>query len=242
MKAPSYSSWLNELAERGGFEPPVQGLSPVQQISNLPCSATPAPLRASGPSGRRLRYHGSRGGGRGTRTPKGLRPGAFKAPALPVRLALRAPGPLSPSSDRLLRGAQVGTQLLQQALDQLRVAAGPAVFEVEVDQGAVDVGEADLDERPVSVLPLAHHEHAVGPLQQLAADRRAGELGGASGADLVARVALVEVLGRAAAVDVGGADEQDSLRAQRRPPRKSFYPMRLRTPARGHGLLHWASQ
>ena len=33
------------LAERGGFEPPVE-VYPLQQISNLSCSATPAPLRA----------------------------------------------------------------------------------------------------------------------------------------------------------------------------------------------------
>ena len=38
---------LNDLAERGGFEPPVQ-VYPAQQISNLSCSATPAPLREEG--------------------------------------------------------------------------------------------------------------------------------------------------------------------------------------------------
>ncbi len=36
------------MAEREGFEPSVPGLSPVQQISNLPCSASPAPLRGYG--------------------------------------------------------------------------------------------------------------------------------------------------------------------------------------------------
>ena len=52
----------NELAERGGFEPPVQ-VYPVQQISNLSCSATPAPLRewdvrwARAWPGRRVEYH-----------------------------------------------------------------------------------------------------------------------------------------------------------------------------------------
>jgi hypothetical protein len=38
------SSRLRNLAERGGFEPPVQ-VNPAQQVSNLARSATPAPLR-----------------------------------------------------------------------------------------------------------------------------------------------------------------------------------------------------
>ena len=40
------------MAERGGFEPPVE-VYPLQQISNLPCSATPAPLRSRRPPPRR---------------------------------------------------------------------------------------------------------------------------------------------------------------------------------------------
>jgi integrase len=39
------STVFRGLAERGGFEPPVE-VYPLQQISNLPCSATPAPLRS----------------------------------------------------------------------------------------------------------------------------------------------------------------------------------------------------
>ena len=46
------------LAERGGFEPPVE-VYPLQQISNLSCSATPAPLRM-----RRHRRNAPRGGPR----------------------------------------------------------------------------------------------------------------------------------------------------------------------------------
>jgi hypothetical protein len=45
--ATSNSLLQNDLAERGGFEPPVQ-VYPAQQISNLSCSATPAPLRDEG--------------------------------------------------------------------------------------------------------------------------------------------------------------------------------------------------
>ena len=42
------------MAERGGFEPPEQ-VYPTQQISNLPCSATPAPLRGFRGA---IAYHG----------------------------------------------------------------------------------------------------------------------------------------------------------------------------------------
>ena len=38
---------LASLAERGGFEPPVE-VYPLQQVSNLARSATPAPLRGLG--------------------------------------------------------------------------------------------------------------------------------------------------------------------------------------------------
>src|SRR5262245_19420339 len=39
----------------GGIRTPGTGFSPVQQISNLPCSATPAPLRGGdSPVSRRL--------------------------------------------------------------------------------------------------------------------------------------------------------------------------------------------
>ena len=43
--SPQTDAPLGFLAERGGFEPPVE-VYPLQQISNLPCSATPAPLRS----------------------------------------------------------------------------------------------------------------------------------------------------------------------------------------------------
>jgi hypothetical protein len=58
------------LAERGGFEPPVQ-VNPAQQVSNLARSATPAPLRgcvvASGDA--LLAYHSVIGPGDNRRLP-----------------------------------------------------------------------------------------------------------------------------------------------------------------------------
>src|SRR5437879_5569155 len=44
---------LEATGGEGGIRTPGTGFSPVQQISNLPCSATPAPLRnhLRGPSG-----------------------------------------------------------------------------------------------------------------------------------------------------------------------------------------------
>src|SRR5574340_858553 len=89
---------LQQLGGEGGIRTPGRGFNPLQQISNLPCSATPAPLREVA---RRVRRDGQQpcrprerewhdedstrpgrggagevprgegGGGRGTRTPKG---------------------------------------------------------------------------------------------------------------------------------------------------------------------------
>ena len=94
---------------------------------------------------------------------------------------------------------------------KLRVAPRPAVLDVEVGEGPVHVGEADPDERAVLVLALVHHEDPVGPEEQVPGQTRGGEGRDARGADLVALVGTVEVLGGAAAVDVGGADEEDAL-------------------------------
>jgi hypothetical protein len=110
-----------------------------------------------------------------------------------------------------LRLAQVRGQGLQQPAHQLGVAAVPAVLHVQVHHRTAHVREAQPQLGGVAVLALAHHEDAVGPLQQLAVDGVGGEGRGAGGAHLVAGVAGVERLGGGAAVHIGGADEQDAL-------------------------------
>ena len=99
----------------------------------------------------------------------------------------------------------------QDELLELGVAPRPAVLDVEVRERPVDVGEVDPDERAVSVLALVHHEDPVGPEEQLLGETHRGERRDARGADFVAFVVAVEVLGGAAAVDVRGADEEDAL-------------------------------
>ena len=94
---------------------------------------------------------------------------------------------------------------------EVGVAPWPAVLDVEVGERPVHVGEADPDERAVLVLALVHHEDPVGPEEQVPGETHRGEGRDTRGADLVALVGTVEVLGGAAAVDVGGADEEDAL-------------------------------
>ena len=107
-----YLLYFNDLAERGGFEPPVQALVPYNRLAICPVQPLQhlSAMTYGRPSGPRrplatavwgtasAGYHGALGregfgrvnelgvggGGRGIRTPKGLRPGAFKAPALPL--------------------------------------------------------------------------------------------------------------------------------------------------------------
>jgi integrase-like protein len=86
-----------EAGGEGGIRTPGTGFSPVQQISNLPCSATPAPLRTTGAptdrmagAARPLGYHEAfrrdgRGGvaeGAGLEPAKALRPGSFQGSCL----------------------------------------------------------------------------------------------------------------------------------------------------------------
>jgi integrase len=210
----------------GGIRTPGTGFSPVQQISNLPCSATPAPLRnlGAGPNGtvqtitpwawRRARDSNPQG-------PQG--PGAFKAPALPVRLALRG-RLLIIARRRLLGCAQVGLQPLEQPGHELGMAPPPAVLDVQVHHGPVDPREAQAELGLVAVLLLAHHEDAVGPEQEVTVHRDRGKGSGARRADLVPLVALVEVLGGPAAVHVGRTDKKDALAQDDEPPRNDGLP------------------
>ena len=86
LRLPTLRHRPKQLGGEGGIRTPGRGFSPLQQISNLPCSATPAPLRGRlpasagdegsdrGPSLARKARRTARergGGGRGTRTPKG---------------------------------------------------------------------------------------------------------------------------------------------------------------------------
>ena len=82
-----------------------------------------------------------------------------------------------------------------------------------------------LDQRARGVLPLVHHEDAIRPEQQVAGEGHGRERRGPRGAHLVARIVRVEVLRRAAPVDVGGADEQDPL-ARSRGFLRALYPGR----------------
>ena len=102
-------------------------------------------------------------------------------------------------------------QAPQEDRHELGVAPRPAVLDVEVGERPVDVGEADPYERSVLVLSLVHHEDPVGPEDQVPRERHGGEGREPRGADFVSLVGPVEVLGGAAAVDVGGADEEDAL-------------------------------
>ena len=94
---------------------------------------------------------------------------------------------------------------------QLGVAPRPEVLDVEVGDRPVHEGEFQLDARAVLVLALVHHEDPVGPEEQVLGETHRGEIRDTRGADLVALIRSVEVLGGATAVDVGGADEEDAL-------------------------------
>jgi hypothetical protein len=105
----------------------------------------------------------------------------------------------------------VGAQAALEEVHELAIAPVPAVRHLEVHHRAFDVGEADPDEGAVLVLLLAHHEDPVRPEEKVAGEEH-GRKGGESGrADLVALVVAVQLLRGAAAVDVGGADEEDAL-------------------------------
>ena len=105
----------------------------------------------------------------------------------------------------------MGAQTAQDEAHELGVTPRPAVLDVEIHERAVHVREADADQGAVLVLPLVHHEDAVGPEEQVPRERHGGEGREPRGADFVSLVGPVEVLGGAAAVDVGGADEEDAL-------------------------------
>jgi len=106
----------------------------------------------------------------------------------------------------------VRPEAAQDERHELGVAPRPTVLDVEVDdRPRVRVGELHPDARAVVVLALVHHENPVGPEEQVLGERHRGEIRDARGADLVALVGTVQVLGGAAAVDVGGADEEDAL-------------------------------
>src|SRR5207249_6421529 len=99
-------------------------------------------------------------------------------PALSARASSQLAGGDGGSRLRLFRlegWAEVGDEPLQHAADELRVAAVPAVLDVEVDHRPVDVREAHLEQRAVMLFPLAHDEDAVRPPQQLACHRRGRE-------------------------------------------------------------------
>ena len=85
------------LAEREGFEPSVQ--LPVQLLSRQLPSATRAPLLTS--CGCQITQNG---GGRGTRTPKGVSPAVFKTAALPIRTS-------PPTSPRQYNNAFTASQI-----------------------------------------------------------------------------------------------------------------------------------
>ena len=81
---------LNEGAKSGG-EGGIRTLGrsyPLQQLSRLPPSATRSPLQnilAAAVAWPRRPKKSICGGGRGTRTPKGVNPAVFKTAALPIR-------------------------------------------------------------------------------------------------------------------------------------------------------------
>src|SRR4029450_1099712 len=101
-------------------------------------------------------------------------PGAFKAPALPVRLALRGRPTSIIAPLGLLRRPEVRLELPEEPGHELRMPPAPAVLHVEVHHRAVDARKTQLEVRLVSVLLLAHHEDAVRPEQE---DRKSGGWG-----------------------------------------------------------------
>lgn len=105
----------------------------------------------------------------------------------------------------------MGTETPPEQAQQLRVAATPAILHVQVDDGPIQAGEADLEDRPVLILALVHDEDPVRPQKQVTGGRHGGKGRHAGRADLVPGIVGIQVLRCSAAVDVGGADEQDAL-------------------------------
>jgi len=105
----------------------------------------------------------------------------------------------------------VGTQTALEEVHELAVAPAPAIRHLEVHHRSIDVGEADPDEGAVLVLVLAHDEDPVRPEEEVAGEEHGRKGGESGGADLVALVVAVQILRGPAAVDVGGADEEDAL-------------------------------
>ena len=102
-------------------------------------------------------------------------------------------------------------QPAQHQAHELRVAPSPAVLYVEVRDRAIDVREANPDKGAVLVLALVHDEDPVRPEQEVAGHGHGGKGRHPRRADLVTWILHVEVLGRPAPVDVGGADEEDAF-------------------------------
>src|SRR4051812_16493325 len=108
----------------------------------------------------------------------------------------------------------MGNQLFAQAAHEVRMVTRPAVFDVEVDRGPVDAGEAMADLRVVPIEALVHHEDAIGPDEQLGGDGIGGKGGHAGGTHFVAGIVAIQRLRGRAAITVRGADEEDSFRHQ----------------------------
>jgi hypothetical protein len=138
-------------------------------------------------------------------------PGAFKAPALPVRLALLARLAGDGGALSRLGRPEVPLQPSQEEPPELGVAPPPEILDLQVDDGPVHLPEAHLDERAVLILALVHDEDAIRPIQIVPRELPRGERRHPGRSDLVSLVVAVEVLRGLAPIHVGRADEQDVL-------------------------------